>query len=126
MNSQVQVAAIAGSLAVMAVVFQLIRRRRLREEYAILWFLGSLGLITVSLWRDSLDWAARALGVAYPPSVLLLAAIGLGFMVAIHFSISLTRLAEQNKRIAQELALLRRRVEAAAGRGPADSFPEPE
>jgi hypothetical protein len=96
----------------MAVVFELIRRRLLREEYAILWFLGSLGLIAVSVWRRSLDWAAGLLGVAYPPSVLLMAAIGLGFLVAIHFSISLTRLAEQNKRIAQELALLGHRVAA--------------
>jgi hypothetical protein len=113
MNSQVQIAAIAGSLAVMTIVFQLIRGRRLREEYAILWFLGSLALIGVSLWRASLEWAARVLGVAYPPSVLLLAVIGLGFLVALHFSISLTRLSEQNKRIAQDLALLRHRFEAA-------------
>jgi hypothetical protein len=113
MNPQVQIAAIAGSLAVITIVFELIRRRRLREEYAILWFLGGLALIGVSLWRASLEWAARLLGVAYPPSVLLLAVIGLGFLVAIHFSISLTRLSEQNKRIAQELALLRLRFEAA-------------
>jgi hypothetical protein len=117
MNSQVQVVAIVASAAVMVIVFALIRRRLLREEYAILWLLGSLGLIVVSCWRGSLDRAARILGVAYPPSVLLLAAIGLGFLVAIHFSISLTRLAEQNKRIAQELALLRHRVESTA-RGP--------
>lgn len=112
MNPQVQIVAIAASVAVMTVVFELIRRRRLREEYAILWFLGGLVLIGVSLWRASLEWAARALGVAYPPSVLLLAVIGLGFLVAIHFSISLTRLSEQNKRIAQELALLRLRLES--------------
>ena len=112
MNPQVQIAAITGSLAMMTIVFELIRRRRLREEYAILWFLGGLALIGVSLWRASLEWAAQALGVAYPPSVLLLAVIGLGFLLAIHFSISLTRLSEQNKRIAQELALLRLRFEA--------------
>jgi hypothetical protein len=121
MNPQVQIVAIAGSVAVMAIVFELIRRRRLREEYAILWFLGGLALIGVSLWRASLEWAAQLLGVAYPPSVLLLAVIGLGFLVAIHFSISLTRLSEQNTRIAQELALLRLRFETlqqAAARGP--------
>lgn len=114
MNPEIQIVSIAGSLAVMAFVFQLIRKRRLREEYAILWFLASLGLIAVSLWRGSLDLAARLLGVAYPPSVLLLAAIGLGFVAAIHFSMSLSRLAEQNTRLAQELALLRHRLDAAA------------
>ena len=120
MNPQVQIVAIAGSVAVMTIVFELIRRRRLREEYAILWFLGGLALIGVSLWRASLEWAARLLGVAYPPSVLLLAVIGLGFLVAIHFSISLTRLSQQNTRIAQELALLRLRLETLqqGARGP--------
>ena len=111
MNPQVQIISIAASLAVMAFVFQLIRKRRLREEYSILWFLASLALIVVSLWRGSLDLAARWLGVAYPPSVLLLAAIGLGFAAAIHFSMSLSRLAEQNTRLAQEVALLRFRLE---------------
>lgn len=111
MNPEIQVVSVAASLVVMAVVFQLIRTRRLREEYAILWFLASLALIGVSLWRGSLDLAARLLGVAYPPSVLLLAVIGLGFVAAIHFSVSLSRLAEQNTRLAQEVALLRFRIE---------------
>lgn len=111
MNFKVQVISIVASVAVMAFVFQLIRKRKVREEYAILWFLASLALIVVSAWRGSLDVAARLLGVAYPPSVLLLAAIGLGFAAAIHFSISLTRLSEQNVRLAQDLALLRLRIE---------------
>jgi hypothetical protein len=113
MNPEIQIVSIAGSLAVMAFVFQLIRTRRLREEYAILWFLASLGLIVVSLWRGSLDVAARLLGVAYPPSVLLLAATFLGFVAAIHFSMSLSQLEEKNTRLAQELALLRHRLDAA-------------
>jgi hypothetical protein len=118
MNPQVQIISIAASLAVMAFVFQLIRTRRLREEYSILWFLASLALIAVSLWRGSLDLAARLLGVAYPPSVLLLAAIGLGFAAAIHFSMSLSRLAEQNTRLAQEVALLRFRLETGLAPAP--------
>jgi len=107
MNPTIQIIAIIGSLAIMAVVAWLIRRRILREEYALLWFAASIGLIIVSLWRHSLDLAARLVGVAYPPSVLLLAGIILGFFLALHYSISLSRLTEQNKRLAQEIALLR-------------------
>ena len=91
-------------------VYELIRRRKLREEYAIFWLAASFALIGLSLWRRSLDIAARLIGVAYSPSVLLLAVIGIGFFLAMHYSISLSRLAEQNKRLAQELALLRDRV----------------
>ncbi len=55
------------------------------------------------------------MGIAYSPSVLLLAMIVVGFLLAMHYSISLSRLSEQNKRLAQELALLRYEVERLAG-----------
>jgi hypothetical protein len=70
-------------------------------------------LLGLSFWRRSLDLAAHLMGVAYSPSVLLLAMIGVGFFLAMHYSISLSRLSEQNKRLAQELALLRYEVERA-------------
>ena len=111
MNSQVQITAIIASVAVMLLVFHLIRQRKLREEYALLWFAAGLGLIIVSIWRDLLHYAARLLGVAYPPSVLLLGVIGVGFLLAMHYSISLSRLVEQNKRLAQEVALLRHQLD---------------
>jgi hypothetical protein len=105
-TDQIQFVALGVSLGVMAIVFQLIRRRKLREEYALLWFLAGSALIVVSLWPESLDWIARLAGVAYPPNVLLLAAIALGFLLAMHYSVSLSRLADQNKRLAQEVAIL--------------------
>ena len=111
MNPRIQIIAIAGSIAVATFVFELIRRRKLREEYALLWIAGSIVLVGLSLWRGSIDLAARILGVAYPPSVLLLGVVLVGFFLAMHFSIALSRLTEQNKRLTQELALLRYQIE---------------
>ena len=111
MNAQIQVIAIVGSVLVMVFVTQLIRQRRLREEYALLWFIASVGMIVISVWRGLLDRAAQLLGVAYAPSLLLLGGIVVGFILAIHFSLSLTKLSEQNKKLAQELALLANRIE---------------
>jgi len=91
----------------MLLVGQLTRRRKLREDYALLWFLGSIVLLVFSIYKDLLNRLAALLGVAYPPSLLLLAAIILGFLLAMHFSIALSRLTEQNKRLAQEVAFLR-------------------
>jgi hypothetical protein len=105
--STIEVFSIVGSLIVLTMVTQLIRRRRLREEYAILWFISSLFLIVLSLRRDFLEQTAALLGIAYPPSLLLLGGLILGFLLSMHFSIALTRLSEQNKILAQELALLR-------------------
>ena len=106
MNPRVQVIAILGSLAIMLLVFSLIRRRKLREEYAFVWFAASMTLIALSLWRELLEMVAALAGVAYPPSVLLLAAIVVGFLLALHYALSLSQLAEQNKRLTQEIALL--------------------
>lgn len=114
MNPRIQIISVLGSVAVMLLVFQMIRHRKLREEYALLWFGASLALIVVSLWRGALEFAARLAGVAYPPSLLFLGAILLGFFLAMHYSISLSRLAEQNKRLAQEVALLRHRLDGVA------------
>ena len=74
----------------MVFVFMLIRRGKLREEYAIIWFGASLALIGVSLWRDSLDIVAQLAGIYYAPSVLLLGVIVLGFALAMHYSLSLS------------------------------------
>lgn len=111
MNPRIQIISILGSLAVMFIVFQLIRGRKLREEYALLWFGASVALMVVSFWRNSLEYAARLAGVAYPPSLLFLGVIVLGFFLALHYSISLSRLEDQNKRLAQEVALLRHRID---------------
>jgi hypothetical protein len=105
--STIEVFSIVGSLIVLTMVTQLIRRRRLREEYAILWFISSIFLIVLSLRRDFLEQTAALLGIAYPPSLLLLGGLILGFLLSMHFSIALTRLSEQNKILAQELALLK-------------------
>lgn len=111
MDQRIQVISILGSVVILAVVFGLIRQRKLREEYALMWLGASILLIVVSLWRDLLETVARVAGVAYPPSVLFLAAIVLGFLLAMHFSVSLSRLANQNKRLTQEVALLRHEIE---------------
>jgi hypothetical protein len=113
MDPRIQIISILGSGVILAVVFGLIRQRKLREEYALLWLGASILLIILSLWRDLLETVARIAGVAYPPSVLFLAAIVLGFLLAMHFSVSLSRLANQNKRLTQELALLKHQLEPA-------------
>jgi hypothetical protein len=132
MNPRIQVIAVLGSVGIMLLVFALIRRRRLREEYAFIWFAASIGLIALSLWRDSLDMLAALAGVAYPPSVLLLGGIVLGFLLALQYALSLSRLAEQNKHLTQEIALLqhedtcpRCRAESVAGAAPTTETPAP-
>jgi hypothetical protein len=104
---KVSIAATIVSLLLLAGVFELIRSRRLRERYALLWVLTGLVLLVLSAWRGGLNTIARWVGVrGYPPAVLF--AIGLLFVICVllHYSTVISRLTDQNVVLAQRLALL--------------------
>lgn len=132
MTTLLQGTAIAASVLITILVIQLIRKRLLSEEYSILWFVTSLVLLLLAIDRHFIDRLAALIGVAYPPSLLLLGSIFAGFVLAMHFSVALSRLADQNKRLAQEVALLRLEMERitkpandADGSTPTTSAPPP-
>jgi hypothetical protein len=104
---KVSLAATAVSVILVLVVFELIRSRRLREQYALLWLVTGVVLVVLSAWRGGLNTIAGWLGVrGYPPAVLF--AVGLMFviLVLLHYSTVISRLADQNVVLAQRLALL--------------------
>jgi hypothetical protein len=104
---KVSIAATVASLLLVFVVFELIRSRRLRERYALLWLLTGIVLVVLSAWRGGLNTIAGWLGVrGYPPAVLF--AVGLLFviLVLLHYSTVISRLTDQNVVLAQRLALL--------------------
>lgn len=108
---KVSLAATAASVVLVLVVFELIRSRRLRERYALLWLLTGVVLVILSAWRGGLNTIAGWLGVkGYPPAVLF--AVGLLFviLVLLHYSTVISRLSDQNVVLAQRLALLETRL----------------
>jgi hypothetical protein len=107
----VTIAAAIASFALLVVVFELIRSRRLRERYALLWLLTGVVLLALSLWRGGLNTIAGWFGVeTYPPAIL--GAVGALFflLVLLHYSTVISRLADQNVILAQRLALLEQRL----------------
>jgi hypothetical protein len=103
------VAAVAVVL-VLAVIVELIRRHRLQERYALLWIVTGGVMLFFALWRSALDRFAELVGVAYPPSALFMVAGLFVFAVLLHFSTVLSKLSEQNKTLAQQIALLEQRL----------------
>ena len=101
---------IAGALAsVLLVVFvlELIRKRRLRERYAMLWLATGLVLLVLSLWRSGENTIAGWFGVrSYPPAVLFAVAGLFILLVLLDYSTVISKLADQNTVLAQRLALL--------------------
>jgi hypothetical protein len=101
------VLAISASLVLLLYILEMVRRRKLREEYSILWLFGSIVILVLSIKRDWLEWASQAVGIYYPPSFLFLVGILFIMLILIHFSITISKLYQMNKKIAQELALLK-------------------
>jgi hypothetical protein len=111
--------AIAVTLALLLLVFELVRRKRLSERYAILWLLAATTLFVLAVWKGLLTSLSHDVGISYPPSALFAVAIGLIAMILLHFSLAVSRLSDQNKVLAQRLGLLQQRIEEAEGGHPA-------
>ena len=106
MTDRVQVFAIAISVALLLVVLELVRRRKLAEDYSIIWILGALILLVLSVWRGLLDSAAAFVGIFYPPSVLLMGLVLLVFVALLAMSVILSRQRRQIESLTEESAVL--------------------
>ena len=108
-------------MLLLLVVFELIRSRRLRERYALLWLLTGVVLLALSAWRDGLNTIAGWFGVTgYPPAVLFAVATLFVLLVLLHYSTVISRLSDQNTILAQRIALLEERL---SGRRREDEAP---
>jgi hypothetical protein len=103
-----------ASLLLLLVVFELIRSRRLRERYALLWLLTAVVLIVLSLWRSGLNTISNLVGIAYPPSALFVLGSLFILVVLLHYSTVISRLSDQNTILAQRLALLESKLAETA------------
>jgi hypothetical protein len=111
MDTRIQIIAIAGSGLLLVVVLELVRRKAFLERYALLWLLSGLVLLGLSVWQGVLEVVADAVGIAYPPNALFLVAFGFVLVLLLHFSLAVSRLADQSKVLAQRLALVEQRLE---------------
>ena len=107
----VKIIAIIVSGLIFFTVIELIRRNHLKERYSLIWLAASIVLIVFSSWRGLLHFIARTLGIYYPPSFLFLLAIAFLLVLLLHFSTVISSQSDQNKRLAQEIGILRSRVE---------------
>jgi hypothetical protein len=94
------------SISLLVLVIELVRRRKLVEEYAFVWIIGTGALLVLSLWRRILDRLALWIGVFYPPAVLLLVVILFGYLAALYFSIVASQQRRQISRLVEDVAIL--------------------
>jgi hypothetical protein len=109
---KISIAATIASLLLLLVVLELIRGRRLKERYAMLWLATGIVLLVLSAWRGGLTTVAGWFGVAtYPPAILFAVATLFIIAVLLHYSTVLSRLSDHNTLLAQRLALLEERLD---------------
>jgi hypothetical protein len=110
MEVRLQFLAIVASSGLVLIVFELLRRRRLVERYALLWLMSALALLLLSVWTGLLETLSSTLGIAYPPNALFMVAFAFVLLLLLHFSIAISRLSGETKVLAQEIARLDREV----------------
>lgn len=116
---RVSIVGAIASILLILVVLELVRGRRLKERYALLWLATGVVLLALSVWRDGLNTVAGWAGVtSYPPAVLFAVATLFILLVLLHYSTVISKLTDENVDLAQRIALLEERVSRL--RTPAD------
>lgn len=106
MIDRVQIVALSVSVLLLLVTLELVRRRKLIEEYSFLWIVFSLTLLAISVRREILHAVARWLGVFYPPIVLVMLLIVMFFVASLFHSVVVSRHRRQIERLTEETAIL--------------------
>lgn len=111
MTHRIQILSIIGSILLVLFILRLIKRKKLKEEYSLLWLgLGSI-FILVSIFRPLLDIFAQTVGIIYAPAALLLMLIVSAFMILIQYSIVISKISDNNKSLIQEVGILKAELE---------------
>lgn len=98
---------LVGSLLVLAGIFELLRRRQLSEKYAVLWLVVGVVVLVLTIFPNLLTALARATGVALPVNLLFFVAIIFLVGVALHLSWELSRMENETRKLAEDVAILR-------------------
>jgi len=117
MFQPIRIAAVLASLFLLVLVFELIRRRRIKEELWFAWLAASLGPLACSLWLGPWATVAHWLGIRYEPALLMIVGLFFTVILSLYVSTVLSALMRQNQRLAQEVAYLNWRVDKLGDRG---------
>ncbi|MBU1205380.1 MAG: DUF2304 domain-containing protein [Proteobacteria bacterium] len=103
--------AIVASILIMMIVVELVRRRRLREEYSWLWLLTGAVIILLVVWYDLLVFITHLIGAIAPTTTLFIFGLLFLMLISLHYSMQISKLSHQIKEMAQQLTLLKGQVD---------------
>ena len=106
MNANV-VLGLIGSVVVLVAILEMMRRHRLREKYAVIWFFVAAGVLTLAVFPGLLTGTAALIGVQVPVNLLFFVGSLILLVLTLQHSYELGRLEEKTRTLAEEIALLR-------------------
>ena len=111
-STRAQIIAVIVTLSIFLFVLELVRRRRLVERYALLWMTAALALLVLAIWTDGLNVLKDLMGIEDAANAIFILAFGVAFLLLLNFSVVSSRLSEETKILAQEVASLEARLRA--------------
>lgn len=117
-----QMVAIFMAVLIFIVILELVRKRKLREEYSWLWLLTGALLVVLTVWYDLLIKVTHLIGAILPTSTLFFFALIFLMLVYIQFSIRISKLTDQVKNLVQEVTLLKLKTLSLKNKNDRDLF----
>ncbi|HSP27189.1 MAG TPA: DUF2304 domain-containing protein [Ilumatobacteraceae bacterium] len=114
MSARAYVIAVAASFVGLILIFRQVRRGRLRAKYALIWLSVALLVLPFAVVPGLLDETASLLGIAYGPTLLLVAGLVFFAALSIHFSSELSRVEERTRVLAEEISILKYELDSSA------------
>lgn len=107
-----QIVTIFIAAAIFILILELIRRRKLLEEYAWLWLMTGFIIIVLTIWHDALTKITHLIGAVAPQSTVFFFAVIFLILICLQFSIKVSNLTNQVKNLAQELTILKSEIQS--------------
>ena len=98
--------ALIAAIALCIFIVEMVRRKKLREEYSWLWLLTGFGVIVLAVWYDLLVFITEIIGATLPTTTLFVFALLFLLLIALHYSVKISSLTDQVRKLAQKIAIL--------------------
>lgn len=107
MTLRLQILVVVIGIIIFLGIIELVRRRKLREEYSFIWLMTGFFFVLFAVDKDILSFVAELMGIALPVNALFLLALIFVLLLCLYFSLRISALTTQVKNLTQEIALLK-------------------
>ncbi len=99
--------ALVIGIGIFVAIIEMVRRRKLGEEYSFLWLIIGIGIVVLVLWQDLLEWLTHLIGAIAQTTTIFIFGFVIVILINLHYSVKITKLSRQVKELAQQIAILK-------------------